>query len=178
MPAAAIAPLTPYLSMAAIAFLYYRRIRRSFGRQQWKPVGTALRMAVLVLATAALAFAAYGLPNVAPGVAAGGLAGIGLGMLSLRYTHAEWADGRGWYTPNPWIGGALMLVLLGRLAWRWATGAFNAGAAAAGSQASPLTLGIAAALVLYSLAHIGGLWWRLRQLRRQAQPGATPPTRP
>ncbi|MEA9581270.1 hypothetical protein VC218_20970 [Xanthomonas nasturtii] len=172
MPAAAIAPFTPYLSMAAIAFIYYRRIRRSFGRQQWKPVGTAVRAAVLVIAAAALAFAVYGLPQVRLGVALGTAAGIGLGALSLRYTHAEWVDGRGWYTPNPWIGGALMLVLLGRLAWRWGSGAFSEGAAAAGSQASPLTLGIAAALVLYSLVHVGGVWWRLRQLRLQAAASA------
>ncbi|MCC8914860.1 hypothetical protein [Xanthomonas euvesicatoria] len=168
MPAAAIAPLTPYLSMAAVSYLYYRRIRRSFGRQQWKPMATAVRSAVLLIAVAALAFAVYGLPQVRFGIAAGALVGIGLGALSLRYTHAEWVDGQGWYTPNPWIGGGLMLVLLGRLAWRWADGAFTAGAAAAGSQASPLTLGIAAALVLYSLVHVGGLWWRLRQLRLQA----------
>ncbi len=60
MPAAAIAPLTPYLSMAAIGYLYYRRIRRSFGRQQWKPVATAVRSTVLLIAVAALAFAVYG----------------------------------------------------------------------------------------------------------------------
>ncbi|AZR24622.1 hypothetical protein [Xanthomonas vasicola] len=168
MLAAALAPLTPYLSMAAIGYFYYRRIRRSFGRQQWKPVATAVRSVVLLIAVAALAFAVYGLPQVRVGIAAGTLVGIGLGALSLRYTHAERVDGQGWYTPNPWIGGGLMLVLLGRLAWRWADGAFNAGAAGAGSQASPLTLGIAAALVLYSLVHVGGLWWRLRQLRLQA----------
>ncbi|MGS0604617.1 hypothetical protein WMO32_22075 [Xanthomonas oryzae pv. oryzicola] len=168
MPAAAIAPLTPYLSMAAIGYLYYRRIRRSFGRQQCKPLATAVRSAVLLIAVAALAFAVYGLPQVRLGIAAGALVGIGLGALSLRYTHAEWTDGQGWHTPNRWIGGGLMLVLLGRLAWRWAHGAFSSSAAAAGSQASPLTLGIAAALVLYSLVHMGGLWWRLRQLRLQA----------
>lgn len=128
MPAAAIAPLTPYLSMAAIGYLYYRRIRRSFGRQQCKPLATAVRSAVLLIAVAALAFAVYGLPQVRLGIAAGALVGIGLGALSLRYTHAEWTDGQGWYTPNRWIGGGLMLVLLGRLAWRWADGAFSSSA--------------------------------------------------
>ncbi|MFC7520476.1 hypothetical protein ACFQS6_10465 [Xanthomonas populi] len=177
MPAYAIAPLTPYLSIAAIAFIYYRRIRRSFGRQQWKPVSSGVRTLVLLVATAALAYAVYGLPHVAPLVAAGTLVGACLGALSLRYTHAEWVDGHGWYTPNPWIGSGLTLVLLGRLAWRWADGAFSAGAAVAGLQASALTLGIAAALVLYSLVHVGGLWWRLRRLRLQAAPMGTAPTR-
>ena len=69
MPAFAIAPLTPYLAMAAVAFFYYRRIRRSFGRQPWKPVAATLRTALLLVATAALGYAAYGLPGAAPGVA-------------------------------------------------------------------------------------------------------------
>ncbi|MCC4601847.1 hypothetical protein [Xanthomonas melonis] len=165
MPAHAIAPFAPYLSMAAIVFVYYRRIRRSFGRQPWKPLATGIRATLLLIAAAALGFAVYGLPQVRLGIAVGALVGIGLGVLSLRYTPTEWVDGRGWYTPNPWIGAALMVVLAGRLAWRWASGAFANGAAVAGSQASPLTLGIAAALVLYALVHTAGLWWRLRQLR-------------
>ncbi|KAB7768798.1 hypothetical protein [Xanthomonas maliensis] len=167
MPAHAVAPFTPYLSLAAIAFVFYRRLRRSFGRQPWQPVAAGVRAGALLLALTALGLAAAALPQVRWGEAVGALVGIGLGVLSLRTTDAVWAEGRGWYTPNPWIGGALLLVLLGRLAWRWASGAFAAGAAAAGSQASPLTLGLATALVLYSLVYVGGLWWRLRQLRRQ-----------
>ena len=34
MPAA-LAPYAPYLATAAIGWAYYRRIRRSFGRQRW-----------------------------------------------------------------------------------------------------------------------------------------------
>lgn len=168
MPAHAVAPLTPYLSMAAIAFIYYRRIRRSFGRQPWKPVRSGVRAGILLLAAAALAFGAYSLPQVAAGVAVGATLGAALGLFSLRHTHAEWIDGRGSYTPNPWIGGALMLVLLGRLAWRWADGAFSAAAATPGPQFSPLTLGIAATLVAYSLVQLAGLWARMRQLRLRA----------
>jgi peptidoglycan biosynthesis protein MviN/MurJ (putative lipid II flippase) len=168
MPAHAIAPLTPYLSVAAIAFIYYRRIRRSFGRQPWHPVRAGLRLGLLVLVSALLAFAAYGLPGVAPGIALGALAGAALGVFSLRHTRAEWTDGHGWYTPNAWIGAGLMVLLLARLAWRWADGGFGAGVSTAGTQASPLTMGIAATLVVYALVHVGGLWWRMRQLRLQA----------
>jgi peptidoglycan biosynthesis protein MviN/MurJ (putative lipid II flippase) len=174
MPAHAVAPLTPYISMAAFAFIYYRRIRRSFGRQQWKPTRAIVRLSVLAFATTMLVLAACFLPHLAPGVVLGALLGAGLGLFSLRHTHTEWADGSGWYTPNPWIGGALSAVLLGRLIWRWSQGAFSMGAGANGQNASPLTMGIAAALVVYSLVHVGGLWLRMRSLR----PPTAPPTPP
>ncbi|MET0290119.1 MAG: hypothetical protein ABW178_10880 [Pseudoxanthomonas sp.] len=175
MPAHAIAPLTPYLSAAAIAFIYYRRIRRTFGRQPWQPKRAIARLMLLVLVAGLLAFAAYGLPGVAPGIALGALGGAALGGFSLRHTHAEWVDGKGRYTPNPWIGAGLTVLLLGRLAWRWADGGFSMGGGAPGSQASPLTMGIATTLVMYSLVHVGGLWWRMRQLRLQAASPAVLP---
>ncbi len=172
MPAIALAPLAPYLSMAAIAFLYYRRIRRTFGRQPWKPVRSGIRQGVMALLGAALVSAAIFLPGVLPGIVTGAVVGIGLGVLALRHTHTEWADGQGWSTTNSWIGAALTVVLLGRLAWRVGSGALATGDGAAGFQGSPLTFGIAAALVVYSLLHTGGIWWRLRRLRLQAQPTA------
>lgn len=95
MPAAAIAPLTPYLSMAAIALLYYRRIRRSFGRQPWKPVSTAVRTVVLVIAAAALAFAVYGPPQ------------VWLGIAVERWSVSGWARCRcATRMPNGWKGAA------------------------------------------------------------------------
>jgi len=172
MPAIALAPLAPYLSMAAIAFLYYRRIRRTFGRQPWKPVRAGIRQGVMALLGAALVSAAVFLPGVLPGIVIGAVVGIGLGVLALRHTHTEWADGQGWSTTNPWIGAALTVVLLGRLAWRVGSGALATGDGASGFQASPLTFGIAAALVAYALLHTGGIWWQLRHLRLQAQPTA------
>jgi len=164
MPAHVVSPLTPYLSMAAFAFIYYRRIRRSFGRQQWKPTRAMIRLSVLALVFAMLVLAACFLPHVAPGIVLGAVLGAGLGVFSLRHTHAEWADGSGWYTPNPWIGGVLSAVLLGRLIWRWTQGAFSMGGGTPGQNASPLTMGIAAALVVYSLVNVTGLWLRMRQL--------------
>ncbi|MFT3754801.1 MAG: hypothetical protein QM769_02445 [Pseudoxanthomonas sp.] len=164
MPAHAIAPLTPYLAMAGIAVLYYRRLRRHFGRQQWQPGRTIFRIVLVSLVTVLLVLAALYLPHVAWGIAGGGAAGVALGLLSLRHTQAEWIDGRGWYTPNPWIGGVLGVLLLGRLAWRWGRGAFSSGTQQALQQASPLTLAIAAALIAYSLVNGVGLLLRMRRL--------------
>lgn len=164
MPAA-LAPAVPYLAVAAIGWAYYRRIRRSFGRQRWQPRRTGARLALVAVALAGLAMAAVFLPHVGIGVAAGAAVGAALGVFALRHTHAEWVDGQGWYTPNPWIGGALTVLLLGRLAWRYANGAFSGAAAQTAQQASPLTLGIAATLVAYSLVQGIGLFRRMHRLR-------------
>jgi hypothetical protein len=84
--------------------------------------------------------------------------------LALRHTHAEWVDGRGWYTPNPWIGAALSVLLVARLAWRWEQGAFSGGSQQTMQQASPLTLAIFAALIAYGLIYSAGLLLRMRRL--------------
>lgn len=156
--------LTPYLTAAGVAWLYYRRVRRHFGYQPWQPRRTWARVALLVLVGAMLLVLGWVAPRVAPGLAGGLLAGVALGLFGLRHTRIELRDGRPGYTPNPWIGGALSLLLLGRLAWRWSQGAFADGMRQGTAQASPLTLAIAAALVAYSLTQGIGLLWRMRQL--------------
>jgi len=108
------------------------------------------------------------LPPVRLGMALGVLAGAALGAFALQHTHIEAPDGQRYYTPNPWIGAGLSVLLIGRLAWRWASGAFSEGSAQSMQNASPLTLAIAVALVTYSLVHTGGLLLRMRAL-------ATPP---
>ena len=168
MPAAATLPaLTPYLATAGVAWILYRRVRRSFGRQPWQPRRTAFRLGLMVLLLAALMFGAVFLPQVRIGVALGLAGGLALGALALHHTRLEWHEDKPTYVPNPWIGGVLTALLVGRLAWRWAHGAFATGAAATAQQASPLTMGFAAALVGYYLLLNGGLFWRMRRLHAQ-----------
>lgn len=164
MPAAVLPALAPYLATAGIGWLYYRRIRRSFGRQPWQPGRTIARLLLVSLVAASLACAAVLLPQVGAGIAAGAVLGAALGVFALKHTHAQLNDGKRYYTPNPWIGGGLSLLLLGRLAWRWSQGALTGSSAQIGQQASPLTLGIAATLVAYSLVYGGGLLLRMRTL--------------
>jgi hypothetical protein len=161
--------LTPLLMTAVVGTLYYRRIRRQFGRQSYQPKRAMLRTAMMALILCGLLFSAFVLPHVAIAVVIGLLAGGAMGALALRHTHIETTDGQGWYTPNPWIGGALSLLLVGRLAWRWSQGGFGAGAQAA-QNASPLTLGILATLVAYYLVSGAGLVWRMRELQLTAGP--------
>ncbi len=168
MPAVALPALTPYLVTAGIGWVMYRRIRRSFGRQPWQPGRTVFRLVLMLALLGMLATAAMFLPGVAAGIAAGLVGGLVLGFFALRHTRVEWHDGRPTYVPNPWFGGLLTLLLVGRLAWRWSQGAFAGGAAATAQQASPLTMGFAASLVGYFLLLNGGLLWRMRRLHAAA----------
>jgi hypothetical protein len=125
--------LSPLLLTAAVAFAYYRRIRRQFGRQPYQARRAMVRTGMLGIATAGLLVAAAALPVAGVGLAigAGLLLGAGLGALALQHTRIEASDGARWYTPNPWIGAALSLLLIGRLAWRFGQGPLaGAGAAA------------------------------------------------
>ena len=164
MLVAALPALTPYLATAGIGWLYYRRIRRSFGRQPWQPRRTIARLVLVSVVALALASAAVFLPHVGLGIGVGAAAGAALGVLALKHTHAQVIDGQRYYTPNSWIGGGLSLLLLGRLAWRWSQGMISSGSAQAAQQASPLTMGIAATLIAYSLVYSIGLLMRMRQL--------------
>jgi hypothetical protein len=153
----------PWLMTAGFGWLYYRRLRRHFGWQPWQPRRTRVRIAVLVLVAVLLGAAAAFVPHVAAGMAVGGLAGAGLAWFALKHTRSDVREGRPGYTPNPWIGGALSVLLVARLAWRWHDGAFSQGMAPGAANASPLTLGLAAALVCYGLVQAVGLYLRMRQ---------------
>jgi Na+/H+ antiporter NhaD/arsenite permease-like protein len=107
MSVAALPALTPYLATAGIGWLYYRRIRRSFGRQSWQPGRTIARLVLVSLVAVALVFAAIYLPHTGLGIGIGALVGATLGLFGLKHTHAQVIDGQRYYTPNPWIGGAL-----------------------------------------------------------------------
>ncbi len=160
--------LTPVLATAAIGLLYYRRIRRNFGRQPYHPRRALARLVLLALVAVLLVTVAVLQPHVWLAIAIGAVVGMGIAVLALRHTHVEPCLSEAYYTPNPWIGGALSLLLVGRLVWRWSSGAFTGGftgGMATGQSASALTLGIAAVLVAYYLFQGIGL---RRQLRRPA----------
>lgn len=169
MPAIALPALVPALSTAAIGWLLYRRLRTSFGSQPWQPRRTMLRMGFLALAGLALASAVWFLPYARPGICLGAALGAALAWLGARTTRIGYLDGRACYTPNPWIGGVLVLLLAFRLLMRWQQGAFAEGSAQALQQASPLTLGIAAMLVSYLFLHSAVLLLRMRGLQAQAR---------
>jgi phosphate/sulfate permease len=165
MPASALTTTMPYWLPALFAWAMYRRIRRNFGMQLWRPVRAGIRLALLSLIACVLIAMAFLHPQTSIATGIGAVLGLGLGLLALKHTHVGWKDGQRSYTPNPWIGGALSAILLGRLAWRWTHG----GLMAAQPSPSGLTLGLAAVLIAYSLAYIGGLTLQMRHLQAPAE---------
>lgn len=157
--ATAFASTAPYWVPALSALMVYRRIRRNFGVQPWRPVRSGIRLGILSLVACMLIVLAVLQPQLALAMGAGAVIGVGVGLLALKHTHAALRDGRRVYTPNPWIGGALTVLLLGRLAWRWTHEGF-----AAAQAPSPLTLGMAAVLIVYSLVYLIGLMLQMRRL--------------
>lgn len=165
MAAAALPALLPYAFTAGIGWMYYRRIRRQFGRQPWQPRRTIARMVLLSVVLAALILAAIFVPKAGLAVAGGLLVGLALGFYGVSLTRVEMIEGVRSYVPNPWIGGALSLLLIGRLAWRFLHGGLMQ--AQAGTGASPLTLAFAAALIGYYLTYSIVLTVRMRRLALQ-----------
>lgn len=170
------APLSiaPYVFPLLIAFAMYRRIRRNFGVQPWRPARAWIRLVFLSLAVLMLAIAGVVAPQTLPAIGIGLACGAVLGYFGLKHTHVALVGGQRTYTPNPWIGGALSALLVGRLAWRWTHG----GLAAAQAAPSGVTFGIAMALIAYSLIHIAGLMVQMKHLQPSATATPSQPPKP
>jgi hypothetical protein len=166
----------PFLLPALLLWVVYRRIRRNFGLQRWRPARIAIRIVQLSLIAAMLAASALALPHVAPALLAGAGVGGALAYFGTRHTHVEWKNGGRFYTPHPWIGALLTALLLGRLAWRYLHVGMIVATAGGAPVQSPLTFGIAAVLIVYSLAYGIGLVLRMRALgpAPPASAGITP----
>jgi hypothetical protein len=171
------APLSiaPYVFPLLVAFAMYRRIRRNFGVQPWRPTRAWFRLVFLSLVSLMLLVAGVLKPQTLPAIGIGLACGAVLGYFGLKHTHVALVGGQRTYTPNPWIGGALSALLVGRLAWRWTHG----GIAAAQAAPSGVTFGIAMALITYSLIYIAGLMMQMKHLQAPAapqSPASNPPT--
>lgn len=165
--ASPIAATAPYWVPALSMLMIYRRVRRNFGVQPWRPVRSGIRLGILALVAVLLCVAGAAMPQLALGLGIGAVLGAMLGLLALKHTHVAWRDGRRAYTPNPWIGGALTVLLLGRMAWRYTHEGF-----AAAQAPSALTMGMAAVLIGYSLVYTIGLMVQMRRLADAANASA------
>lgn len=157
------------VAVLGVAFMLYRRVRRQFGRQRYRPVESVVRLVVLGIAALLLCAAAAYVPRAAAPMAGGAIAGLIVGLAALRHTHVEGGP-TAYYTPSPWIGAGLTLVILGRVVWRVASGGFTAGGAQ--PPPSPLTLGLVCVLVAYYLVYGVGLARQVGRLRGPVVPTA------
>jgi len=177
--------LTSYLIMLPIiGLIVWRRVSRQFGRQPIRRGRMIFRVAVFAFIGGLLALSGFHHVALAEGLFGGVLIGAALGLFGLHLTRFEVDPRKGdCYVPNPWIGGLLTVLLLGRLAWRFMVlwpqmQQASAGAAYAGSSmgyaASPLTMLVIGLLVGYYIVYFSGLLIHHRrfQLAHQATSGA------
>jgi hypothetical protein len=166
---------TPTIVLLALAPLIvwriYARVRRLVGRQRLSRVRPWISLCffpalVLLLAVLTLEHP-VALASLAGSLIIGGL----LGLYGLRLTRFERSAQGLFYTPNPYLGVTLSLVLVGRILYRlgelYASGVPPGGP---GELArSPVTLAIFGTLAGYYVAYAIGLLRWSHQTGRKVQ---------
>jgi Protein of unknown function (DUF1453) len=172
------------ITLVVMAFVMYRRARSHIGRQPLRPTRLKVRMGILsVIAIAILTLAHAPLLPALAGV----VVGAAIAVLSLKHTHFERTPERVYYTPNIYIGIALTLLLIGRVATRMvgqmdAISAAQAGQTArpnfASAMGNPVTTGIFLLLVGYYLVYYTGILRTAAKLPTPAPEPVAPTVEP
>jgi hypothetical protein len=165
------APIQPSLALTLgiVAFIAWRmasRVRRVIGRQRLSKARPWFTVVLFPLLVLLLLFVALVHPASVLALLGGCGIGVGLGLWGLRLTRFETTPEGLFYTPNPYLGIALSVLLIARLGWRYLQ-LFGAGVPSAVAPAeygrSPLTLLIFGMLAGYYVTYAAGLLrWRSR----------------
>ena len=159
-----------YLSVGAlVAWRVYSRIRRMVGRQKLSTRRPWVTLVVFPMLILLLALASLAHPNNLLWLALALSCGAALGVAGLARTRFEATDQGLFYTPNPYIGVALSLLFVARIAYRFVEMfvlAPGVPRSAAEFGRSPLTLAAFGLLAGYYIAYaIGLVRWRARVLQ-------------
>jgi hypothetical protein len=159
-----------YIVMAAVVSLaVYRRIRRSIGRQVIHEGRLWVRIALFGVIGALILLGSLRNPTAIGALLGGLVCGCVLGLVGLRHTRFEFTPQGRFYTPHTYLGIAVILLFVGRLAYRFISmasyGAQNLGSSPdpfANLQRSPLTLAIFGVLISYYLVYSFGVLQKAR----------------
>jgi len=159
--------LVSVLIVPFIAWRVYRRVRRTIGRQPFRPDGLGVRTALFTAIIAAIAAFNFSHPLILGALGGGLLLGAGLAGYGLTLTKFETtADGR-FYTPNTALGVAISVLFVGRIVYRMlALGSLtNLSAARPMPPAfqSPLTYFLFGLTAGYYIAYYAGVLIRCRR---------------
>lgn len=171
---------------AALAFVVYRRFRRTFGRQRIREKGMSIRILVLGLIGVLALLPPYVTEANLMAAAIGGLAGVALGLLGFARTAFEVTPQGKYYTPYLYIGLGVSALFIGRLAYRlvavWpemqavahqaGTAPHARAAQMAAYQHNPLTVGLYFLLAGYYICYYIAI---IRKSRRLAVPADDEP---
>jgi hypothetical protein len=181
----------PYLLAALVVFAIYRRLRRSFGRQELRPKRMMVRIVLLTVIAFALLPIALRSGQFLGAELAGAVLGVALGSWGAARTRFQRYNERLHYVPHTYTGIAVSLLFLGRMVFRFvqvytAAHAPHVAAATDHSQGfapssmvnSPLTVGIFFVLVGYYVYYYSWLLWKSKHLDAvdiEAAPAAAAP---
>jgi hypothetical protein len=169
---------------AFVAFVAYRRVRRTIGRQRVTPRRFVLRASILVLVgcvifvTLLMSFTFLELGEVFVGI---GL-GVALGFYGLRRTEFEVGEDALYYVPNPYLGVVISALLIGRIAYSFAfnalsgnsplgTESFDQGAQGTGGfqqSYDPVSSTLLFLFIGYYVTYYAGLLLRSRRLSKDS----------
>ena len=156
---------------ALIAWRMMSRIRRMVGRQRVSTVRPWISVILFPLLVVMLAALALAHPASLAALAGGAAAGAVLGIVGLRLTRFESGAEGLFYTPNPYLGVALSVLLIARIGWRYLQ-LYGGGMPMdqpPDFARSPLTLAIFGLLAGYYTVYSGGLLrWQARAARSPA----------
>jgi hypothetical protein len=159
-----------------IVWRMQRRLRRLIGRQPLSPRRPWVTVVAFPVLLGFMALSPHSQPLADAALAGGVVLGIALGIVGLRLTRFEVTPEGLFYTPSAHLGVALSLVLVARLAYRFAVTGFPGSPDAPPPAASltPLTLFIFGTLAGYYVTYAAGLLrWSLRS---RAVPGTSGPS--
>lgn len=168
--------ITPLLIFALVIFSVYRRMRRTFGRQNVSAPRMWTRIVILTAVGALISYAAVRNVNTLESLLGGVVCGAALALLGLRHTQFEVTPEGRFYTPHTYIGLLVTGLFLGRLVYRYIV-IFAAGPAAslqgppanpmAAYQNNPWTAAIFGLLFAYYILYYLGILLKTRTLSQQ-----------
>jgi hypothetical protein len=140
----------------------YKRFRRLVGRQRLTMVRPWITLTLFPLLAALLGWAVYPNRDLIGWLGAGIAAGAALSLLGLKLTAFERTPQGLFYTPNRYLGISLVLLFIGRIAWRVIeVTVLSAGNTVTGFVVSPVTLAVFGVLAGYYIGYAAGLLrWR------------------
>lgn len=139
--------------IALVAWLVYRRIRRTIGFQHYSKRRLLVRTIILaVIGALVLALGVFH-PIAFAGDAGGIAAGALLAYAAARYLAFENRDGEWYYRTHVWVETIVLVLFLGRFAYRIINSVATGGQAAGGNSLArmedPITSGALLMFVCY-----------------------------